>query len=329
MASTQLAPERRQKLNTQLLEVKKRLYAKSNDILEGCPPHVSKQRIMTTAYLAIRDNTDLLKCEIVSLCAAIAEAGQAGLEIGGIRDLCYLVPYKAKCQLIVGYKGLLELCHRSGQIKSISANLVHEGDRFRIIGGTEESIEHEPSTGESRGKAPVTHVYAIFRFINGGAQHECWTAAEINDHKEQNSPGWKTTDSPWQKHWGIMAKKTVIRSMINRGLIPMAVELATLAERHDTVNADAWSEAEIETVDAVADAGDEVAADAVATVALAQLKNDMEAAKSLTAIADVLSHGGSLEDGEFHDLESYAEQRREELRGSRGDREEKQAEKKT
>jgi recombination protein RecT len=62
------------------------------------------------------------------------------------------------CQLIVGYRGLIDLARRSGQIESIEAHVVHENDRFTCRYGLDPKLEHEPCWQGDPG--PVKAVYA-------------------------------------------------------------------------------------------------------------------------------------------------------------------------
>ena len=76
----------------------------------------------------LRKTPKLLECDAASLMGSIGQVAQLGLEVGGLLGHAYLIPYGRECQLVIGYKGLMELARRSGQIKSIEARAVFEGD---------------------------------------------------------------------------------------------------------------------------------------------------------------------------------------------------------
>ena len=153
---------------------------------------------MTTTLVALRQNPELLKCSPNSLFAAVRQAAFYGWEIGGPISQAYFVPYKDnkrgtyEVQLIPGYRGLIDLVRRSGEVAQIDMERVHEGDHFRVIKGDESSIVHEPSDDPRRLERPVTHLYVIVHFKDGGKQRSVWTAAEIDHHKEEYSVGWRT-----------------------------------------------------------------------------------------------------------------------------------------
>lgn len=202
------------------------------------PRHVTPDRMIRVAMNCIRKTPKLLECQPASLFSAITEAATYGWELGGVLGHAYLVPYKTECQLIPGYKGLIDLCRRSGQVSTIQMEVVHDGDIFRYELGDIPTIRHIPNDADKqRDSKPITHVYAVVVLRDGGVQRSVWSAAKIESHKEKYSQGWRYAessgkkDSPWHTAWAVMAKKTVIRDMIGRGLIPLSAEMREVASR--------------------------------------------------------------------------------------------------
>lgn len=211
--------------------------AASKQMLSALPKHVTPDRMIRVAMNCIRKNPKLLDCSPPSLFAAITEAATYGWELGGVLGHAYLVPYKDECVLIPGYKGLIDLCRRSGQVSTISIEAVHLGDQFSYSLGDEPNITHIPNDQDGkRDQKPITYVYAVVKLRDGGIQRSVWTAAKIDAHKEKYSQGWrraetKAKDSPWHTEWETMAKKTVIRQMIGRGLVPLSAEYTEVVNR--------------------------------------------------------------------------------------------------
>ena len=239
--------------------------AMSKQMMAALPRHVTADRMIRVALTSLRKNPKLLDCSIPSLFGAITEAATYGWEIGGVLGHAYLVPYKTECQLIPGYKGLIDLCRRSGQISTITLEVVHEGDTFTYSLGDNPKIEHKPNDRDpKRDSKPITHVYAVVRMRDGGIQRSVWSREKIDAHKEQYSQAWRraessyngkppSKDSFWHTAWPAAAKKTVIRDMINRGLLPVSAEYREAVDRglrHDE------GELEMPTFDALADASD-------------------------------------------------------------------------
>lgn len=208
------------------------------------PKHVTPDRMIRVAMNCIRKTPRLLECDPASLFSAITEAAQYGWELGGILGHAYLVPYGKECTLVPGYKGLLDLGRRSGQISTYAMEVVRDGDQFSYGLGDDPFINHTPNDKDKdRHNKEVTHVYAVVRLRDGGVQRSVWTTAQIDGHKERYSQAWRWAengdpkrgggkkDSAWHTDWVPMAKKTVVKEMFGRGLIPVSAEYRELVDR--------------------------------------------------------------------------------------------------
>ena len=83
-------------------------------------------------------NEVLLQCSPRSIIRACYEAASLGLMINGVLGHAYLVPYLGKtkaAQLIIGYRGLVELAMRSGKLRQVGAELVHANDSLTFAKG--------------------------------------------------------------------------------------------------------------------------------------------------------------------------------------------------
>jgi recombinational DNA repair protein RecT len=74
------------------------------------------------------------------------------------------------------------------------------------------------------------------RMRDGGVQRSVWSREKIDAHKEQYSQAWRRAekgkrDSFWHTAWPAAAKKTVIRDMIARGLLPVSAEYREAVDR--------------------------------------------------------------------------------------------------
>lgn len=239
-------------------------------ICQALPKHLNVDRMMRVLMSAVRKNKKLLLCSIPSVLGSMTEAATMGWEIGGPLGHAYLVPFYTKtgyeCQLIPGYKGLLDLCRRSGQISTIALEVVHEGDVFEYSLGDDPKIVHRPNEKDAGREAKaITHAYCVVKLRDGGVQRSVWGSDRINAHKEQYSEGWKWAesgdkgkggggkDSPWHTAWQTMAKKTVVRDMINRGLLPVSPEHQAMVNRAMLKDIDEAPRGDFEfsTIDAV------------------------------------------------------------------------------
>jgi recombination protein RecT len=126
---------------------------------------------------------------------------------------------RKEVQLIPGYRGLLDLARRSGEILSVDARVVREGDTFDYAFGLDPVLRHRPADNPER---PITHVYAVIRLKGGGAQFDVLTHKEVEAVRAQSRA---SKDGPWVSHWPEMAKKTVLKRALK--LAPMSVEAHT------------------------------------------------------------------------------------------------------
>lgn len=187
--------------------------------------HMTPERIVKMVLAAASRSPKLLECSPMSVLKSCMTATQLGLECDGVLGGAYLVPYyngKARCmeaQFIIGYRGLIELARRSGNISSIEAHVVRRGDKFRCSLGTEGKIEHEPDW-EARELGEMFAVYAVAKFRDGGMQFEVMTKAQVDDIRKSSKAG---DFGPWKDHYDEMARKTVVRRLCK--YLPLSVEM--------------------------------------------------------------------------------------------------------
>lgn len=210
-------------------DVRKLLEKSKSQIAVALPRHLSADRMLRIAMTSIRRTPKLASCSQASLLGAVMTAAQLGLEPDGVLGMAYLVPFKEEVQLIVGFKGLLDLARRSGQISTIFARVVHVKDAFEFSYGLNERLEHIPTRENDPGE--LVAVYAVARLKDGGQQFEVMTKREIDQIREQSRA---KDDGPWVTHYEEMAKKTVLRRLCK--MLPASVEMAravSLDERAD------------------------------------------------------------------------------------------------
>ena len=197
------------------------------------PTHVKVEKFQRVAMSAIQQNPALLNCDRKSLFASCMTAAQLGLFTDGFLGEAYLVPYKDKVQFQPGYRGLIKLVRQSGDINSISSNVVYENDHFDYELGDNEHILHKPVLG-SRGD--MIFVYAIAKFKDGSVQRVVLTRADVMKIKKSSqSSGSKY--SPWQTFEEEMWKKTAIKRLCK--LLPLNTDIQqaiTISDQADIGN---------------------------------------------------------------------------------------------
>lgn len=209
-----------------LVEFQQVLSTKRENIASRMPSHMRHltDRMVKIALTAAAKNPKILDCSRESVLMSIMQAAELGLEPGGALGEGYLVPYGSTCQFIPGYRGLISLARRSGQIISIEAHLVREGDEFDFSLGLEPTLVHRPKL-EAEELGAIRFVYAVAKIRGGGTQHEVMSKAEIEAIRKRSRA---SGSGPWVTDYGEMARKTVIRRLFK--YLPVSVEMARALE---------------------------------------------------------------------------------------------------
>lgn len=183
-------------------------------IAKALPSSITAERFARMAMTAVTMNPDLGQCTPPSFIGALLQAAALGLEPNTPLGQAYLIPYNnyksgvKEAQFQIGYRGLIELAHRSGEFQSIEAHVVYENDEFEYELGLEPKLRHKPAM-KDRGE--ITWVYAIYKLKSGGYGFEVMSKDDINAHRKKYS---KARTSPWDSAWEGMAKKTVIKQAL-------------------------------------------------------------------------------------------------------------------
>ena len=133
-----------------------------------------------------------------------------------------------ECQFQLGYKGLLDLAYRSGEISSVQAQIVYENDDFSYSYGLEPTLKHIPARSD-RGNA--VYVYGVWRTKDGGYCFEVMSMDECRAHARRYSKTY--SDGPWQTNFEEMAKKTVLKRILKYA--PLKSDFARAVAQDETV----------------------------------------------------------------------------------------------
>lgn len=198
---------------------------------------VDPDRFLRVALTELRRNPRLLNAEPASILGGLMLAAQLGLELGSTLGHCWLVPHRntrnrtTEAVFVLGYRGIISLARRSGEIESIEARCVHKLDRFRVRYGIADRLEHEPSLAAHPG--PVIAVYALARYRGGGHTFIVLTPAEIDTYRRRSKTG---KEGPWNTDWEAMAAKTAVRRLA--AYLPLTVEAVQAATLDEAVITD-------------------------------------------------------------------------------------------
>jgi recombination protein RecT len=206
-------------------------------IKAALPRHMTPERLARIVTTEIRKVPKLAECTPVSFFGAVIQCAQLGLEPGNALGHAYLLPYDKntkdasgnwskiqEVQLIIGYRGMIDLARRSGQIISIDARAVYEGDTFACRLGLDPHIDHEPDWNNPNRSNPesLRFVYSVAKLKDGGIQFDVMSRIEIEAVRQRS----KAKDNgPWKTDFTAMALKTVVRRLFK--FLPVSIEMQT------------------------------------------------------------------------------------------------------
>jgi recombination protein RecT len=118
-----------------------------------------------------------------SMFASILAGAEIGLIPSDMLGDFYLIPRKIDGKMTVtpqvGYKGIVNVLLRSGEVTKVHAECVFEGDEFKAIYGLEQNIVHIPNLEGERSAKTLKYVYAVAKLKNGDYQFTVLTKGDI------------------------------------------------------------------------------------------------------------------------------------------------------
>ena len=201
------------------------IQAGAKQFATALPKHINSDRFVRIAITTIRQNPKLAQCNQESLLGALMVSAQLGLE-PGVLGQCYLIPYGRECQFQIGYKGMIELLRRSGQLKDIYAYSVYENDEFEMTYGLNRDLKHKPNL-QDRGSFIGCYCVAVLK--DDARAFEYMTKEEIEAHGKKFSKTYG--NGPWKTDFEAMAHKTVVKKMLK--WLPVSVEFLEMANKDE------------------------------------------------------------------------------------------------
>lgn len=189
------------------------------------PKFLDTDHFVRSAITEFRLNPALAECSVPSVLGYFMQAAACGLEPASMLGQCYAVPFNNKktgmkeAQFICGYRGMLSIARRSGEIASVVAEIVHEKDEFDLEYGLEPKLTHKPFIDGDPGA--MRGAYCVVRFKGDGVEPliKYMPKSEIDKHRNRSKA---SSYGPWVTDYDEMAKKTVFRSVFK--WLPISIE---------------------------------------------------------------------------------------------------------
>lgn len=171
------------------------------------------ERFARTVVTLAESNTDLYKCDPVSLLLSCFRIAQLGLSPEPALGQAWLIPRKGKAEFQLGYKGALQLVYRSPLVSAVRYGVVREGERFEFIDGKNFRLVHVPGIeGWPENQGKTVAAWCIIDLRSGGAIPRVMYLPEILRHKGRG----QGSQPAWGTDFAAMAAKTVIGDACRR-----------------------------------------------------------------------------------------------------------------
>ncbi len=198
-------------------------------------------QFLSSLVSMINDNQDLQAAFYANSMSVIKSALQAAsydLPIDPSLGYAYIVPYKNKgkptATFIIGYKGMVQLCLRTGAYKCVpDAVDVREGELESYNRLTGEAVFNWIEDEDEREELPIIGYAGYFQLKNGAEKTIFMTVKQIKKHEQKNRKG-EYMGKGWRENFDAMARKTVIRRLCSKYAL-MSIEYQNGADK-DTMN---------------------------------------------------------------------------------------------
>jgi len=145
-----------------------------------------------------------------SLFASILLCAELGLNPSADVGEFYFLPFGSKITPILGYKGVINLILRSGEISKLWSEIVYQDDEFEYELGLEPKLVHKPN--HERTNKNIKYVYAVAKLTNGETMFKVMSKKEIMEIVEMSKyPNSLYGSNKDPQGW--MYKKTVIKQL--------------------------------------------------------------------------------------------------------------------
>ena len=205
------------------------------------PKHMSSERLYQLAVSAINQTPKLAECSAPSLLSCVMKCSALGLDPSNVDGLgrAYILPFYNRktggyeATFILGYKGIIDLARKSGQLKSIHAQAVYRGDTFEFWEDEEgQHFKYRPNMDAPHTPENLTDVYVSARLLDNGLVFEHMTKAEVDAIRKRSK---SANNGPWVTDYEAMALKTVIRRAAR--YLPMSTEAQQAVAADETTPA--------------------------------------------------------------------------------------------
>lgn len=181
-------------------------------LAEAAGAAMKPEDLIRLTLIAASRTPDIAKCSRETILRSLMDAAALGIKPGGLMGRGYLVPRRnnknntMECCFDPGWRGLIDIARRSGQIRRIEAHVVYEKDIFTVERTPLTVVRHVPSEEASPGA--VRAAYAVAEFTSGDFQIEILYRRDLDKVRKMGANA-----GPWSTWYDEMARKTAVRRL--------------------------------------------------------------------------------------------------------------------
>jgi recombination protein RecT len=164
---------------------------------------------VSSVMLAVASNNSLTECTPQSIVSAALRSATLRLSVDPSIGQAYLVPFKGKSTLIVGYKGYIHMALRTNKYRDLNVGKVYEGQEV-----IEDQITGHIKIEGKRISDKVIGYVGYFVLVNGYSKTIYMTVEEIHELAKKHSKSYGYKDSAWTTNTTDMEKKTLLRRLL-------------------------------------------------------------------------------------------------------------------
>ncbi len=168
-------------------------------------------------------NPALQKANPMSVFGSAMVAATLNLSVVPTLGQAAIVPYGGNAQFQVMVRGLIQLAQRTGLYRNINSGEVYEDEMDGEDLLTGEVTFHRVKGGfrDQGREEKIIGYFAYIETTTGFKKTEYWTKADVENHMRKFSKSY--TKGPWKDNFNAMARKTVLKSLLNH-YGPMSVD---------------------------------------------------------------------------------------------------------
>ena len=190
----------------------------------------------------VRNSQQLQKCSPASIGSAAMIAATLNLPVDPVLGQAAIVPYGNQACFQIMYRGIIQLCIRSGQYATIHCSEIFTDELKGHDPITGKVIFHDPAIYKMRysdknGDNVIGH-YAYFKLVSGFEKAEYMTKAEVMAHAKKYSKAYQYDlksgkgTSAWTTDPIAMGNKTVLIKLLKRyGIMSLEMQDALVSDR--------------------------------------------------------------------------------------------------